>query len=188
MINHARTLLLNESPTNRPAFDDHGEEYIPAAFTAQSLPSYLTRLRSIFLGTRSDPLYQNFRLAQLMGVLHSNDVAREYVLGLDGRYTYRPFGGSFVEYGFGATVRALGATTMVLETVGDSSSNDNSGRASFSWRAQTAAGPRLVVHSAWDDSIEEHDLVFTDERSQLIQVENQMYLRLFVPAGSWAAG
>lgn len=188
MINHARTLLLNETAAGRPALGENGEEYIPPRFLRTQYPGYLTRLRNIFLGSGSDPLYQNYRLAQLMAVAHSNDVCRDLILGLDSRITYNPVKAGFEQYISGDLVTALNPKGMTLELVGYGQADDRSGRAAFSWRVQTDGTDTLRVRSSWNNNIVEHTLVLTDNRSQLLPLENGLNLRLYVPAGAWDAG
>lgn len=188
MINHARTLLLNESPADRPAYGENGEEYIPAGYTRLQYPGYLMRLRNVFLGSGSDPLYQNYRLAQLMAVAHSNDVCRDLILGLDSRITYDPMRAGFERYISGDLVTAVNPKGMTLELVGYGQADDKSGRAAFSWRVQTEGTSSLRVRSNWRNDSIVHTLVLTDNRSQLLPLDNGLSLRLYVPAGAWDTG
>lgn len=87
MINHARTLLLNKSnDTYLPGVI--GEEYMPP-YSPVKLPSYLTTSRKILFGTDPDKVFLNFRLHELMNLIHQTELG-EFVFALDNRITYDP--------------------------------------------------------------------------------------------------
>lgn len=88
MINHARTLLLNQA-RNRTHYSDYGYEYIPPTFKPVVLPSVLQNLRRLFFGTAPDNYFLNFRANELMSYIHTTELA-EYVYKLDPRVTYWP--------------------------------------------------------------------------------------------------
>jgi hypothetical protein len=83
MLNHGRTLLLNRGPT----VEALGERLVPRSFTALDLPSYLRQLRGVLFGRNPDRAMFNYRLAQLMAVLHSTEY-EQYLFDLDPRVTY----------------------------------------------------------------------------------------------------
>lgn len=70
MINHLRTLLLNQDGT--PAVDPTtpGEEYVSPRFRAVPLARPLLPLRALLFGTNPDRLFLNARLRQYLTVLH----------------------------------------------------------------------------------------------------------------------
>lgn len=92
VINHARTLLINQS---RSEFPVHGEELIPKPFLPVAVPASVTRCRSILFGTNPDRFMLNYRTAQLLRLLHISQF-KEDILALDPRITYEPFDASWV--------------------------------------------------------------------------------------------
>jgi hypothetical protein len=87
MINHARTLLLNKAnDTYLPGVI--GEEYMPP-YSPVKLPSYLMTSRKILFGTDPDKVFLNFRLHELMNLIHQTELG-EFVFALDNRITYDP--------------------------------------------------------------------------------------------------
>jgi len=87
MINHVRTLLLNRSGSERPGADYFLEEYVPPAFGALELPTYLQTLHDALVGAGADDAWANFRMRQYTTVLHATEFVA-YVLDLDSRVTY----------------------------------------------------------------------------------------------------
>lgn len=88
MINHARTLLLNQ-PGATSQRQDIGEEYVPPTFVPRALPGYLQTVHRILFGSSPDRYFLNFRARELMQLLHQTDLA-EFVYALDARVTYWP--------------------------------------------------------------------------------------------------
>jgi hypothetical protein len=105
MINHARTLLLN---INGDGYGGQpGDEYIPADYVAATLPSYLLRTREVLFGHTPDRLRLNYYARQLLGLLHSTELA-EFVTSLDPRVTYDVLpGDELFDSQFGTFVRAV---------------------------------------------------------------------------------
>jgi len=87
MINHARTLLLNESGATRPAPDFFMEEYVDSKYGQLSLPAYLTQARMPLFGAGADIAYKNYVMRLVMTLLHSTEFV-SYVYALDSRVTY----------------------------------------------------------------------------------------------------
>lgn len=103
MINHVRTLLLNRNGNTGPGLAFPGAEYVPSAYRARTLPPYLEAAMRALFGFKPDPLYQNYRLWQLMQLLHSTEL-EEYVLAPDPRVTYLRDGRPYFSGVFGTTV------------------------------------------------------------------------------------
>lgn len=87
MINHVRTLILNENGANRPAPDFFMEEYVDPKYGQLSLPAYLAQARTPLFGDGADTSYKNYILRLVMTLLHSTEFA-SYVYALDPRVTY----------------------------------------------------------------------------------------------------
>jgi hypothetical protein len=89
MINHVRTLLLNRDGSTSALADYPGEEYVPGTFHAKTLSPELTLVRQLLLGQRPDRAFLNWRLRELLAVLHATELA-EHVAAPDPRVTYWP--------------------------------------------------------------------------------------------------
>lgn len=86
MINHVRTLLLNKDGSKRPAADFFYEELVPADYREQTLGAF-GMVRDALFGGKPDNAFLNFRLHQIMKVIHSTEYVR-YVTAPDSRITY----------------------------------------------------------------------------------------------------
>lgn len=89
MINHLRTLLLNISSSDTPPPDYPGEEFVPADYIARTLTDGLKTVHQLLFGIVPDRTLLNFRLRELLGLLHTSELA-EFVYALDPRVTYWP--------------------------------------------------------------------------------------------------
>lgn len=88
MINHARTLLLNQ-PRRKTHYSDIGYEYVPADYRPVELPPTLSVVRNLFFGAAPDNYFLNYRCRELLAYLHTTELS-EYVYALDPRVTYWP--------------------------------------------------------------------------------------------------
>lgn len=88
MINHARTLLLNQ-PGKAYMPGMFGEEYVPPHYTPVSFPSYIITPHKILFGTSPDRAFLNFRAVELLNLIHVTELA-EFIYDLDARVTYWP--------------------------------------------------------------------------------------------------
>lgn len=84
MVNHARTLLANLAPGD-PAL--WGEEFIEPTFTPVALPGAVQVLRTVLFGTAPDRAFINYRVRQLLAVVHASDQAA-FLTMHDPRLTY----------------------------------------------------------------------------------------------------
>jgi len=89
MINQLRTLLLNQSAVAIPLPGYPGEEFVPADYMPRTLPDGLATVHSLLFGVAPDRAMLNMRLRQLLGLIHSTELA-EFVYALDPRVTYWP--------------------------------------------------------------------------------------------------
>lgn len=87
MINHARTLLLND-PAERPDPGVFGEEYVPPDAPRLDLAGDVAAVHRVLFGANPEPLYQNMVLRLYTNALHSVFQTERYILGLDPRCTY----------------------------------------------------------------------------------------------------
>lgn len=87
MINHARTLLLNQSSGNSSKF----EEYISSNFIpTNELPEYILAIRNCLFGHKPTRSAKNLRIRQLLSIVHSGRYD-EYLRSFDSRITYLPW-------------------------------------------------------------------------------------------------
>jgi len=86
VVNHIRTLLLNarSESSNVP-----GEEYVDRAFRPVQLSTLLRRVRTLIFGSKPSRVDLNFRLRQIMMLLHTASL-EQYVVVPDSRITYWP--------------------------------------------------------------------------------------------------
>ncbi len=89
MINHCRTLLLNQLYSMKPSIGYPGEEYVPNSFSPVLLHNSLQVIWSVLFGSNPDRAFLNYRLAQYLNLLHNSDLA-PYTTCFDPRITYQP--------------------------------------------------------------------------------------------------
>ena len=144
MINEVRTYLLN-SVRGSHTSDILGEEYVPSDFLVVTLPNVVQKLRSVIFGADPDRRMLNFRLRQLMPLLHVTELS-EYVISSDSRITYWPIVSTEYFIGaFGTTVEKHAGTTGDLTPVGMPVSNEVSGRIYYWWRVDVTAADSVRV-------------------------------------------
>ena len=89
MINHVRTLLLNDTQSN-VSNDDILHEYVPKdATTVSDLPSWIQSIRNVLFGINYDRAGINYRLRQFAPILHAPEI-EAFTLLRDTRITYWP--------------------------------------------------------------------------------------------------
>jgi hypothetical protein len=86
MINHIRTLLLNENGSNKPGAGYPLEEYVPPDFQAIKLPFELKKVWCVLFGLNPDRAYKNWRLHQLLRAAEVSSLFKE-CLKFDSRST-----------------------------------------------------------------------------------------------------
>lgn len=87
MINHIRTLLLNENGSNKPGYAFPMEEYVPDDFKADTLVFGCKKIWNVLFGNSPDRAYKNWRLFQLSRLAESSDLL-EYWSKFDSRLTH----------------------------------------------------------------------------------------------------
>ena len=141
MINHIRTLLLNQSGTVGQGPDFPGEEYVPATYRARKLTPGLTACRRAIFGSDPDRLCLNYRLWQLMPLLHSTELV-EYTLAPDDRVTYLRDTDPFVAFGTQIDVRH--GDPQSLTTQGVAQCDEGRGTYQHRWLV-TVTGTQLTA-------------------------------------------
>ena len=144
MINHARSLLLNVRPD--PTYRIAGEEFIPAQFVPQEIPSYLEDIRKQLFGHRPDRLMLNYRGPQLMQLLHATELT-QFVQQLDGRITYERRLSSLFDYDFDRlrVQQTAGPTTSVYLRGDYAPAGDVTGSCRHEWDVTQLTGLDIEV-------------------------------------------
>ena len=146
MINHARTLLLNVSAAAY-APGELGEEYVPP-YSALKLPTYLQTARRIIFGTAPDRVFLNYRVNELMRLLHQTELS-EFVYALDSRVTYWPQSKTdfFLPQQQVITQKLFGVYETKLNIIGNPKPDNARGRAyrEYTVRINGAVGEEVVT-------------------------------------------
>lgn len=87
MINHIRTLLLDEDGNKKPDWSYPLEEFVPTDFKAQKFPFVLRKVWNAIFGVKPDRAYKNWRLFQLSELAQASSLV-EYWTSLDSRITH----------------------------------------------------------------------------------------------------
>lgn len=184
MINHARTLLLNRRPG---LATDPGEELVPSDFQPLSpLPSVIRKVFGVLFGADPDRLMLNYRLAQLMPVLHTIELA-EFVLAYDPRITYwPPREDRLFKEAFHVDVIERLAGSGELTPIGTVAADENAGRTQFKWRVDVTSDSTVNVQTLTNprqSQISEYTV--TEGRSSLIRlVGSSLQFNFTGPVGS----
>ena len=143
MINHARTLLLNQA-RDQTHYSDLGYEYISPNFRPVNLPPALKLIRGILFGNKPDNYFRNFRCRELLSYIHSSEFD-EYIYRLDSRVTYWPeIGNSYFE--------AAGRRIFITQTRGQPRSLNISGNLNAVLANGAATGQYTVeLKKTWND-------------------------------------
>lgn len=128
MINHVRTLLLNQDGDKRPDPSFFGEELVPAEYRITNLPSGLQRARTALFGNDPDVAGLNYMLWQYMRILHSTEFV-DYVYDLDSRVTYM-HDQTLVNYAYGPSAN----NTAALQFSGTPNLGGADGRLQENWQ------------------------------------------------------
>ena len=134
MINHLRTLLLNQDSSRSPGPTFPGEQIVHPGFRARALPGPLLATHRLVFGSGPDRATLNTRLQEVLSCVHAAGYG-EYVTAMDPRITYLPFNTSLMErYLLGASARKLTSSDQNLYFLGDRSTTESVNRIYFSWR------------------------------------------------------
>lgn len=145
MINAVRTLLMNSVVGGRgPNFP--GEEFIEPDFKPKKWPGGLVRPMTYLLGSSPDRLYLNYRMRQVMQLLHSTELA-EFIYTLDTRVTYLPMQDtSFFAGVFGHVYAQYDGIAPVPLTIdGEHLADDGAGLTTLQWDVKVLANNQIQV-------------------------------------------
>lgn len=143
MINRVRTLLMNRG---RGGNDLRlpGEEYIPADFVRRVQPIWLRRIYARLFGARPDRLFINYRMRQLMQMIHTTPLG-EFVADDDATITYLPFRDELNGDLFQQVVTPAGTGVAYLH--GTHSADEATGQTKYDWTVQLIAEDTVRVTS-----------------------------------------
>ena len=151
MINHVRTLLMNKGRDGNP-IENFGEEYIPNDFVPRRLNITMSTVHRMLFGGNPDRLFVNYRMRQIMALMHSTDMAQD-VLDPDPRVTYLPMRDELFDVAFKMTVKRLAGPALQVYIRGEHLVNMGSG----------------IVHQLWDVEVLENDQVRVLKRREPFQ-------------------
>jgi len=116
VINHVRTLFLNRNGSPTAIRTTPGEEFVDPDFIAKAVPTYLKAPLQILFGGNPDRVYLNYRLRQVMQMLHEIELDQN-IRDFDSRITYFPFtNDEFVSDVFKTTFDVVGGNSEFLIT------------------------------------------------------------------------
>jgi hypothetical protein len=144
MINHVRTLLLNPAA---PGVSSHyvGDEFVPTGYGQLAIPSKFDRVRKIVFGPAADRYMMNYRLAEIMTLLHTTEL-EEFVLELDSRVTYwPPTKRGIFDAAFGVTVVSEHSTAGSYATIQEIVQESVSGQLYEEWHVTVGAGSTFTI-------------------------------------------
>lgn len=171
MINHVRTLLLNR-PADGAVSSQQGEEYVPADFTPKTLTPPLRRWRQAVFGSRPDRVFLNFRVRQLLQLLHASPLAPDAYLD-DSRVTYLPFDTAMAASGAISLQQWAGSDSGAV-VAGQYAANEATGQATHTW--QVVVNPDLSVTVT--DQTTQKETTFPDDTTIALPSSSlQLYLQ-----------
>jgi hypothetical protein len=146
MINHIRTLLLNRSGSHGYGYACPGEEYVPPTFQRRVVPSFLRGALQALFGATPDRTFLNFRMWQLMTLLHSTELA-EHVYAADPRVTYWPVVTNSFMSSWGTTVDFYAGDAPTLYWSGEQLASEGMGRTEWQWDVGLLVGAGIQIVS-----------------------------------------
>jgi len=166
--NYIRTLLLNEA-IGLP--DTLAEEYVSPDYVPRQLPKEFEKVRRILFGGAPDRQMLNFRLYQLMQLLHATEL-EEYVLQHDDRITYLPFDrDELFNSAFGSEVTPTPGVTGELTVIGDLEPDQANGLLFHHWRILVINANTVSITKYTPTSVSTTETyTLTNGRSQNIEL------------------
>jgi len=152
MINHARTVLINQNGPHNEQTDIPGDVYIPE-YETLTLSAPLRVLWDTLFGGAPDYEGVVYRAAQYMAVLHSTEY-EAYVTALDPRITYDTNNINILSEGIYGPIVTGPSDISVTGTWDD---EGMSGRVNTRWRVLMSAADRVLIENQNDGWIVEYD-------------------------------
>lgn len=124
-----------------------GEEFVSPTFVPKKHPPGVQRAMVQLLGQRPDRLYLNFRMRQVMRMLHSTEL-EGLLYRLDNRVTYLPItNDEFFDEVFGQQVsQYAGGVAVPLTIHGSHAVDEGVGRTTLKWAVNVLDGTQIEVN------------------------------------------
>jgi hypothetical protein len=142
MINHARTLLLNESG---PKYMRAPGDVIIPSYRAIALSGGMQDATRVLFGHSPDYEGKLQRVARYMSVLHSTEFA-SYLTALDSRLTYDPYVSGLME--FVTDTWSVTPDSGIMLVQPSVSEKNTSGRGLYSWSIQATSTTAIDIVSS----------------------------------------
>ena len=157
IVNQARTLLLNKSEASRPIRSTTmGEEYIDAGYVPKELSAYLEQLRTIIFGINPEPVFENFRLRQLLEIIEHSKYS-EYITELDSRITYTFDTNEFFNM---ETVYSCDNTPNLVLS-GDLNCDEYTGRLQYKWKITGDSTSNVTVQDLHTNKTSDSEIIYS---------------------------
>lgn len=184
MINHARTLLVNQPGSFSPGVDYPGEEYVPLTYRPVRLTSAMQRVHAMLFGSAPDRAGLNLRARQLLTAIHSSELA-SYITDLDPRITYWPsMQNNIAERPLRPTVSQLVGTSQLF-VIGNPPVDTGENRLLLEWLiAYNGAGSVTIERLTTPIGAAMASATFTDGLSQELPLTGSMLLFRFTEAAT----
>jgi hypothetical protein len=144
MINHVRTLLLNKARGGYGP-ETPGEEYVPVDFLPVVESAVVKKVRQTLFGTAPDRHMLNYRLHQLMPLLHVTEL-EQYLLALDDRTTYWPSQETrLYRDAFVPSINPIGNFDGDLALIDTLIANEQGGQMRYWWEVEVTSGSTVNV-------------------------------------------
>lgn len=145
MLNHVRTLLLNQDGNQASGPDYPYEELVDPNYRAVSLPTALSAVHAVLFGGSPDRAYLNVRLQQYLSLLHAGGL-EEFILDKDPRVTYLTWRDDATAASrFGARVVQTAGSATPFAVVGEPEADDALGRLFTQWRVEVTDAALVTV-------------------------------------------
>lgn len=148
MINEFRTLLLNKTFTDRPPVGTYLEEYVPT-YNLIVLPDSLIKFRKALLGLCGDTFYENYRLCQIMRLLHANSYFDTFIKSLDSRISYDLKSETVRD---AVSISNLNNSDITVSVVGKTTANTILGRAKYEWLVKISNGVAEITDTLTNET------------------------------------
>ena len=142
LVNHVRTLLLNRQKEGA-RLSDYGEEYISEEFVPRLLNRPISRVHQILFGQRPDRLFLNYRMRQIMKMMHATPLSED-ITAYSPRLSYLPFKDDLFDTAFRTTVKQLAGTAHITHIAGTYKADMGNGVAEQVWDV-TVLSPGYVM-------------------------------------------